>query len=313
MTNRQKCAARHPRSRALQGFAAAAALWLVLSAAAALPAPVDGVNIAPASTLRETHLALRAQLANNPFRQPLVVESTATPKTVKGDIFAVLPHAFGDVSGALSEAANWCDILILHLNTKYCKATPQPRATALLMKVGKKYDEPLADSFQINFVWRITDRQADYLRVLLTADEGPVGTHDYRIAVEAVALDDGTTFMHLSYTYGFGLMGKLAMMTYLATAGRSKVGFSTDDTGEGGQPRLVGGMRGVVERNTMRYHLAIESFLNARSTTGPAQFEKRITDWFVASERYPQQLHEMSQAEYLAMKRRENTRQQSAR
>ena len=34
----------------------------------------------------------------------------------------------------------------------------------------------------------------DYLKVVLTADEGPLSTRDYRVVLEAVAVDDGATF-----------------------------------------------------------------------------------------------------------------------
>jgi hypothetical protein len=70
-------------------------------------------------------------------------------------------------------------------------------------------------------------------------------------------------------------------------------------------------MRGVVERNTMRYYLAIEAFLGALSELPQAQLEKRLHDWFAAVERYPLQLHEMEQGAYLDMKRREYRRQQA--
>jgi hypothetical protein len=79
-----------------------------------------------------------------------------------------------------------------------------------------------------------------------------------------------------------------------------------------GPPGLVGGVRGVMERNTMRYYLAIEAFLGALAAPPQARFEKRIRDWFAASERYPLQLHELDRAEYLGMKRVENLRQQAA-
>jgi hypothetical protein len=39
--------------------------------------------------------------------------------------------------------------------------------------------------------------------------------------------------------------------------------------------------------------------------------EKRLRDWFAAAERYPRQLHEMEQDEYLDMKRKEHLRQQA--
>ena len=69
-------------------------------------------------------------------------------------------------------------------------------------------------------------------------------------------------------------------------------------------------MRGVTERNTMRYYLAIESFLGALATPAPGRVEKSMSDWFTAIERYPRQLHEMERGEYLAMKRMEYARQQ---
>ncbi len=64
-------------------------------------------------------------------------------------------------------------------------------------------------------------------------------------------------------------------------------------------------MRGVVERNTMRYYLAIEAYLGALTTPVPQQLEKRLNDWYSGIERYPLQLHEIERSEYLAMKRSE--------
>ena len=69
-------------------------------------------------------------------------------------------------------------------------------------------------------------------------------------------------------------------------------------------------MRGAVERNTMRYYLAIEAFLGALSAPPGARVEKSMRDWFAATEAYPRQLHEVEQNEYLAMKRNEYSRQQ---
>jgi hypothetical protein len=70
-------------------------------------------------------------------------------------------------------------------------------------------------------------------------------------------------------------------------------------------------MRGLVERNTMRYYLAIEAFLGALSSPPQARLEKSLHDWFSAIERYPRQLHELEQSEYLDMKRKEYLRQQA--
>ena len=99
------------------------------------------------------------------------------------------------------------------------------------------------------------------------------------------------------------------MAAYFSTIGRVKVGFTVTGKENDGSPIYIGGMRGLVERNTMRYYLAIEAYLGALTLSPRAQFEKRIGDWFVAVERYPRQLHEIEKAEYLDMKRKEQRRQ----
>ncbi|MCY1186091.1 hypothetical protein D9M73_269280 [compost metagenome] len=61
------------------------------------------------------------------------------------------------------------------------------------------------------------------------------------------------------------MAARVAMQGYLATIGRDKVGFSIVGNNARGQPIHVGGTRGVIERNTMRYYLAIEAYLSALS------------------------------------------------
>jgi hypothetical protein len=69
----------------------------------------------------------------------------------------------------------------------------------------------------------------------------------------------------------------------------------------------IGGVRGVVERNTMRYYLAIDSYLDA---PGPGQLDKRLGAWFDATEQYARQLHEVERNDYMDMKRHEFQRLQ---
>jgi hypothetical protein len=90
------------------------------------------------------------------------------------------------------------------------------------------------------------------------------------------------------------------MGVYLSTAGADKVGFSASGKDADGNPQYIGGVRGLTERNTMRYYLAIEAYV---ADPQPAQLEKRLSDWFDATERYPRQLHELDKNDYLAMKR----------
>jgi hypothetical protein len=163
----------------------------------------------------------------------------------------------------------------------------------------------------VAFAYRVAAQAPNYLQIRLDAGEGPLSTRDYRIVLEAVPLENGQTFIRLSYSYAYGSVGRLAMQAYLGTIGRDKVGFTVAGTHADGQPLLIGGMRGVVERNTMRYFLAIDAFLGALSEPPQAQLEKRLHDWFAATEHYPRQLHEMERGAYLDMKRREHRRQQA--
>ena len=57
----------------------------------------------------------------------------------------------------------------------------------------------------------------------------------------------------------------------------------------------------MVERNTMRYYLAIDTYLG--SLNDPPG--KRLQNWFAATERYPRQLHGISRNAYLNMKQTE--------
>jgi hypothetical protein len=68
-------------------------------------------------------------------------------------------------------------------------------------------------------------------------------------------------------------------------------------------------MRGVAERNTMRYYLAIDAYLDSIALPAPQQLEKRLQAWFDATEKYPRQLREVDREAYLRMKRDEVRRQ----
>jgi len=263
---------------------------------------------AAAGVLRTNHAELLGELTSNQFGKPLALRSKETSDGVAGDIYALMDHPFAATATALSRPENWCEILILHINTKYCR--PAEGGSVLNVSVGKKTEQALDEAYAVAFSYRVAAQSATYLQVRLDAEKGPLGTRNYRIAFEAIPMDDGRTFIHLAYSYGIGTMGQLAMQAYLGTAGSDKVGFSFAPAAKGRSPQHIGGMRGVVERNTMRYYLAVESFLGAMATPPQAQLDKRLHDWFAGTERYARQLHEMGRGEYLAMKRREHQRQQ---
>ncbi|WP_283150189.1 hypothetical protein [Silvimonas soli] len=276
--------------------------WLQFALVSVLLAGFASAAENHADALQAHYAALTTQLQHNAFGQPLVLESSQTDSQLKGEIYAVVDHPFAEFKAAVNDPAHWCDILILHLNIKYCHIGAT--AEQLVVYVGRKVDQPLTAAHELDFSWHSLAADAGYSNVVLHAGNGPMGTHDYRINLESIPLDSGHSFVHLSYAYGYGLTAKLALQSYLGTLGSDKVGFTQID----GQP--VGGVRGLVERNTIRYYLAIESWLGAQSAPAEQQPELRMRNWFTATERYPRQLHEMDLDEYMAMKRNEYRRQQ---
>lgn len=112
--------------------------WLMIGLTAAAAIPAASVGTGNGLAMHARHDALRDQLATNVFNRPLILESSQTSNDVKGDIFAVVPYPFEKVSAALSAPQGWCEILILHLNTKYCGIAGEQQGTNLLMNVGKK-------------------------------------------------------------------------------------------------------------------------------------------------------------------------------
>ena len=274
----------------------------VLAALLGLAGPAH----ADADELKARHGAITEQLAHSPFQRPLVLESTENAGDLKGEIYAVMDHPFATIGGALKQPDNWCDVLILHLNVKQCRVNGNMLAVA----IGRKYDQPVAEAYKVDFNYKVAAQSADYLHVQLSADAGPLGTRNYRIGFEAVPLDAKRSFIRMSYSYGYGFAARMAMQGYLATIGSGKVGFSVVGRNADGSPILIDNVRGVVERNTMRYYLAIDSYLDSLSTPAGEQVEKRLRDWFAATERYPKQLHEMERDEYMTMKRKEVKRQQ---
>jgi hypothetical protein len=278
-------------------------LAAALAAALLLPLPVlaDG-QLGPAG-LRARHAALAPQFADNPFGGPLVLQSQEAGQRIDGDVYAVVDHPYAKVAAALSDPAQWCEILILHLNTKYCRPQDAGSGTRLALRVGRKEPQSLHAATLLSFGWQPSQVRSEYFSVQMDAPDGPYDTHDYRLLAEAVPLDGGRTLLRMGYAFSYGRASNLAMSLYLNTLGRDKVGFTRAGAG------YVGGMRGVAERNTMRYYLAIDAYLDSLAAPAGQRVERRLRAWFDATERYPRQLREVDRDAYLRMKREELHRQ----
>jgi hypothetical protein len=281
-----------------------------LSSAICAVLPAGPAHAQDAEALRARHAALEKQLASNPFGRPLVLESAQDSSNSRGEIYAEIKHRYVVLLKALRSPKQWCDILILQPNVKYCDAAPAGPGDRLTLLMTRKNADQLDSAVRVDFRHQVAIADSNYLHVALDAPTGPFGTSNYRIELEAAALDGQRSFLHLSYSYSLSMRAKLAMQGYLATAGRNKVGFSIVGQRADGSPVYVRGVRGMIERNTMRNYLAIEAHLGTFDLLPPQQQESRLREWHAAIERYPLQLKELEREEYLAMKRREVQRMQ---
>jgi hypothetical protein len=260
--------------------------------------------------LRARYVALSQQLENSAIQRGLYLESTDNARAPRGDAYAVVDYPFATVAMAFSTPANWCESLILHLNVQYCRAGTRDGRPQLSAAVGKKTNQPLDDTHRINFIYDVAAASAEYTRVELSSRKGPLGTGNYLIALELVAIDARRSFIHIRYSYTQGFVARCATSVYFSTRGRDKVGF-TWIRDEDDSPRLVRGIRGALERNTMRYYLAVEAYLHALGNPAPQRFEQSLERWFADTERFARQLREVKHDDYITMKRGQYLRQQA--
>jgi len=215
------------------------------------------------------------------------------------------------ITGSLTNPASWCDVLLLHPNVKFCRTDSRGERAVLRVAMATKRDQTLENAHTVEFNCSVVVPLADYTEAELIAARGPLGTRNYRIAMQAVAVENGQTFLHLQYSFGYGFQARFAMGLYLATAGSDKVGFTMVTPSDDRPPQPVRGIRGAVERNVMRYYLAVDAHVAALAAPEPERFERSLELWFDATEAYATQLHEMDRDAYLSMKRQEYQRQQT--
>jgi hypothetical protein len=297
---------KHPRSPTAPRRHRWATALLLFAALSACPAWAQTPS---PEALRTQFAALRDKGTGQLADRSIYLRSTESEDRMQGEVHALIDEPFEQVRQELAKAEHWCDVLVLHINVKYCRAQRTASGDELVSGVGRKFDQPLSEVYWVRFGFKAVVDRNDHLLVELRAPSGPLSTRDYRIVVEAVPQASGQSLVRMTYSYGYGTAARWAMKTYLATLGRGKSGFSVVGQSPDGKPVRVEGVRGVVERNTLRYYLALQSHLQSRGTPPTAQLQQSLDLWFNATERYAEQLHEMERADYVAMKLKEVKRQ----
>jgi len=260
--------------------------------------------------LLDTYHKIEAKLERNSFGFPLQLESSDRDGRVHVDVYGIFDHPFSSVVKVLKAPANWCDIASLHPNVKACTYRELPGAWRLTFYTGRKFYQSPEDTYLFTYDYRKVEQRQGYLDIILTADEGPFGTKDHRMRFEALPLDGGRTFVHVSYAHSYGFSLRLAEKIYFATFGRGKVGFTVNGTDSNGAPVYIGGPRGAIERNAVRYYFAIQSFMDTLRYPEESRFSMRTGRWYDLTSRYRKQLFEMEKKDYLTFKTEEHKNQE---
>jgi len=186
-------------------FMVAAAFLFSAVSASAVEKPRQGADI-----LLDTYHRNMARLERNSFGLPLFLESFERDDRVHVDVYGIFEYPFSSVVDVLKVPANWCDIVSLHLNVKACTYRELPGDWLLTFYIGRKVYQPPEDTRQVIFHYRNIVQQQGYLDIILSADAGPFGTKDHRMRFEALPLEGGRTFVHVSYAYSDSAALRLA-------------------------------------------------------------------------------------------------------
>ena len=258
---------------------------------------------------------VRLRLLRNNFGMPLELKSFDEGNELQGEVVGVLEHDFAFVKQELIQPIEWCNILLLHLNTKACVFETGSVPIIHLYSGRKFYQEP-DPSKRLSFTFKVFSEDPDYLRVRLFSNDGPLWTKDYLMELEIIPLpktnplpeelnvgtNTNKTFFRFIFSYKMSRPSKAVIKLYLATLARSKVGFTIVGK-KNDNPIYIKGVQGIIERNIIRYYLAIRARLDAISTE--LDFEQQCSEWFDATERCHLQLYEIEKKEYLQAKKKE--------
>ncbi len=249
--------------------------------------------------LIEKHRHIEDKLEKSPFGIPVYLESSVDTNASHVDIYGIVPHPFAVLQKEMEVPANWCDIVLPHIDVRACTYAKVNDAWLLNTYSVTKASESFEDSYQMKLQYRVSEAQPVYFNISLFAQEGPFNTKEHQFKVEAVPLDKENTFIHVRHSFSYSSLEYYLMKMF----GGSQVGFSRTGTDSEGKPIYTDGLRGEVERNVVCYYLAILAYLDTLKIPAGQRFERRISQWYDLTDQYKRQLFEITKEKYLAYKR----------
>ena len=256
--------------------------------------------------LYSAYKTMRPQLHTGSIEEPFTLKAQVFDELTVGDVYAVVPHGYDLLANTLTAPQQLCDAIALHINVKGCVIGDSDQHKPLLeLYVGRKEYQHPEDAFKVQYEFSVGDRRDNYTLISMTADKGPLRTENIAIYIEFLPIDHQTSFIHFAYSANYGGLARFALNTYLSTLGRNKGGFSEIGVDKQGEPVYTKGIQGIVERNTMRYFFALNSYFSTYAQPEKQRFDASLNRWFDYVEKYRKQLYEVPREEYLKAKHKE--------
>lgn len=194
------------------------------------------------------------------------------------------------VRSTLGDPAGWCALSLLVPDVQGCTVRQGQDTEIVLQVQAGEEDQPrtLPHRFEVH-------AGDDALTASMRADRGPLGISDAGLTVTALRTPDGVV-LELVYGYRASLRSRIATGTYLATVGRDRPGISYRELPDGGR-EYVTGTRALLERNAMRYFLAVAAVLETADT------ESAIAAWYDTAAGFTADLPEQDRESYVRGRR----------
>ena len=267
--------------------------------------------VADYGSLNKRYHAIKKYLDQSKFETPIYIHSSANKVSLKGEVYGLVHNpdiTFEQLVKAFSDYKNWCDFIPLHLNVKACIYQHINKQKYLTFYAGRKFYQAPEDVYQVRYRFRQLAKTKDYFNVTLNAPRGPAGTSNYLLQLEFMKVEGRILFRVIS-SYSSSRRSRFGTSIYLHTKGKHKVGFTVVGVDSDGNPIYVRGIKGVVERNVIRYFLAGWAFMATRKLPDDKRYKALLRYWFKETEKYHQQLYEMSKKQYLETKLHERRNQ----
>lgn len=272
----------------------------------------DGIGTALAVDAQQQRRVLLLQCeryiqdhSTNPFNLPIYIKSQEQGNHLSGDIYGLIHSDFEVLVDQLGRPDHWTDIVFLHLNVKACTWQKRKDRHDIKVYIGRKFYQPPKKKSSMIFHFNIKHIKNTFYRVDVTTDKGPFFTKNHWIMVEAAPYKTGQTVVHFSYGYRQSRIFRLVVHSYLKTLGRKKNGFTVLKKDSHGNPVYIKGIRGMIERNAVRYYLAIQAFLDTYYDPLDQKLNNRLERWYNLTALYPDQLYEIEKEDYLSNKLKE--------